>query len=199
MEFIKLAAFLYLIIYYGVLLILRSYILYKNTGINPVKNMDKNGIEGFIENVMTVCFILISVIVLNFVFLESNYQWLIPIYYLENMFFGYLGITISFIGLIIGIIAQLQMGNSWRLGLDRNSKTELVKKGLFKYSRNPIYLGILISNIGFFMMMPNALSFAFLVVSYVGLEVKIRLEETYLQKVHPIEYLNYQSSVRRWF
>ena len=94
--------------------------------------------------------------------------------------------------------AQFQMGNSWRLGLNKEEKTKLVREGSFKYSRNPIYLGILISYIGFFLMMPNTLSFAFLVASYIGLEIKIRLEEQYLLKIHPAEYLNYKSSVRRW-
>jgi len=65
------------------------------------------------------------------------------------------------------------------------------QNGLFQYSRNPIYLGVLISNLGFFLMMPNALSFAFVIVSYFALEVKIRLEEKYLEENHSMEYAAY--------
>ena len=130
--------------------------------------------------------------------MEQNYLWLIPIYYLEKIIIGYLGIALSAIGLAIVIIAQLQMGDSWRLGLNKSEKTVLIQRGFFRFSRNPIYLGILISNIGFFLMMPNALSFAFLVTSYIALEIKIRLEEQYLTQTHPIEYANYKSGVRRW-
>lgn len=198
MELIKIASLFYLLFYYVVIIGVRSYLLYKNTGINAITSKEKQGMEGFIEKVFMVCLFLISVIVLNFVFLENNYQWLIPITYLENLTVGYLGIGLSFVGIAIGAIAQLQMGNSWRLGLKKNEKTNLVLKGFFKYSRNPIYLGALISYIGFFMMMPNALSFAFLAVSYVALEIKIRLEEQYLEGVHSIEYSKYKSSVRRW-
>lgn len=195
---IKIAAFVYLIIYYGVIVIFRSYLLYKNTGINPIKNMEREGIEGFIERIFGVCFVAIPVIVLNFVFIENNYQWLIPIYYLESTWTAYIGIFTASVGLMIAMIAQLQMGNSWRLGLDRQTKTDLVTAGLFKYSRNPIYLGILIAHIGFFMMMPNALSFGLTIVTYVALEVKIRCEEELMEERHGAFYKNYRSRIRRW-
>ena len=198
MALIKIAALLYLIIYYGVLILFRSWLLYKNTGINPIKNLEKKGVEGLVEKIFTACLISMAVIVLNFVFIEQNYHWLVPIPYLEPIIIGNIGMLISGIGLAIAIIAQWQMGNSWRLGLNKKEKTSLVTTNLFKYSRNPIYLGLLVSYIGFFMMMPNALSFTFLVVSYFALEIKIRLEEEYLESNHTINFSDYKAKVRRW-
>jgi len=90
------------------------------------------------------------------------------------------------------------MGDSWRLGVNENEKTKLVKHGFFAYSRNPVYLGILISNIGFFMMMPNAVSLCFLTLNYVALNIKIRLEEFQLISKHQDEYESYFNKVRRW-
>lgn len=60
MPHIKIALLVYVFIYYGFLLALRSWLLYKNTGINPIKNLSKKGMAGFIENVFLVCFILVS-------------------------------------------------------------------------------------------------------------------------------------------
>ena len=199
MTVLQFAALFYLIIYYGVLLGFRAYLLYKNTGINPITNMEKKGIEGFVEKVFQVCFVLVSIIVLNFVFIEVNYvYYLVPFTYLELSWLGNIGIILSSTALIFAIIAQLQMGNSWRLGLNKQEKTTLVKSNLFRYTRNPIYLGLLISYIGFFLMMPNAFSLVFLVTSYVALEIKIRLEEQYLIDKHGQSYLSYHAKVRRW-
>jgi|GEM_PF-5490525 len=148
LRIMKIAALLYLVIYNGVLNGYRSFLLHKNTGVNPLKNIQKEGIGGFIDKVSAVCFVSVSVIVLNFVFLKSNYLWLIPVYYLENLTIGYIGIGLSIIGLAIDFIAQLQMVHSWRLKINEKEKTKLVCKGFFKYSRNPIYVGFLISNLG---------------------------------------------------
>jgi protein-S-isoprenylcysteine O-methyltransferase Ste14 len=35
----------------------------------------------------------------------------------------------------------MQMGDSWRIGIDQEQKTSLVRHGVFKLSRNPIFLG----------------------------------------------------------
>lgn len=198
MPHIKIALLVYVFIYYGVLLVLRSWLLYKNTGINPIKNLSKKGMAGFIENVFLVCFILVSVIAFNYVWLENNYQYLEPIAWLENDVLGLIGIILGFSGLLIALVAQLQMGNSWRLGLNEQEKTALITKGMYQFSRNPIYLGLMISYLGFFLMAPNALSFGFLTVSYVAMEVKIRLEETYLEENHSFVYSSYRKKVRRW-
>ncbi|MEO0341603.1 MAG: isoprenylcysteine carboxylmethyltransferase family protein, partial [Bacteroidota bacterium] len=170
----------------------------KRTGINAVKNINKSGVAGFIEKVFKVCFVMIAVIALNYVFIEQNYSLLIPISYLETKMIGYIGIVLSFTGLLFGFIAQLQMGDAWRLGYNEKEQPSLVDKKLFAYSRNPIYLGIVVSNLGFFLMMPNALSLCFLVLSYVAISIKIRLEEGYLIQSIGQDYKDYLKRVRRW-
>jgi len=198
MTVFQIAALIYLLYYSGILLGFRGYLLYTRTGVNPIQSRKKTGVEGFIENVFKVCLVLMVATVLNYVFIEGNYKYLIPIKYLESNLIAYLGIFLGMFGLSFGFIAQLQMGDSWRLSLNENEKTDLVHQGLFAYSRNPIYLGYLISIIGFFMMMPNAISLCILSLSYVAIQVKIRLEEKYLIRINGIEYENYLARVRRW-
>jgi protein-S-isoprenylcysteine O-methyltransferase Ste14 len=48
--------------------------------------------------------------------------------------------------------------NSWRIGIDTKTKTELVTNGLFSISRNPIFFGMIITLIGVFLATPNALT-----------------------------------------
>jgi len=199
MTIFQITALAYLIIYCGILIGLRGFLLYKRTGINPIKSRKKTGIEGYVENVLKFCFILIVVVILNFVFIENNYSLLIPITYLETSLIAYTGMALSMIGLVFGFVSQLQMGDSWRLGLNENETTQLIDHGIYKFSRNPIYLGYLISNIGFFMLMPNAISLSILALSYVSIAIKIRLEENHLIKKNGLEYERYLKRVRRWF
>ena len=95
-------------------------------------------------------------------------------------------------------IAEYQMAASWRIGIDYNETTELVSRGLFKVSRNPVFLGVFVSYIGMFLIMPNALSFAIMLLMVVSIQVQVRLEEEYLLAVHGDAYREYKKKVRRW-
>ncbi len=50
----------------------------------------------------------------------------------------------------------------------------------------------MISYVGTFLIIPNALSFAILLVTYVTLQIQIRLEEEYLYSVQGDDYLEYK-------
>lgn len=90
------------------------------------------------------------------------------------------------------------MGRAWRIGVDRTSHTDLVTSGFFKYSRNPIYFGILVGVFGFFLTLPNALTLCVLVNCYFLFQVEVRLEEEHMRNLHGEKYLNYCKQVRRW-
>ena len=90
------------------------------------------------------------------------------------------------------------MANSWRIGIDENDKTKLVTNGLFSISRNPIFLGIMIANIGLFVIIPNAFTLLIVSLSTVSINTQIRLEEAFLVSSHGKAYTNYYKKVNRW-
>jgi protein-S-isoprenylcysteine O-methyltransferase Ste14 len=198
MTFLQIAALAYWLLYYGLLLVYRAYALYKKTGVNAINNMDREGLAGFVEMVFKVCFIAIPVLVLNYVFIPDNYVYFAPIDYLTTDWLNIAGAVIGIGGILFAFVAQLQMGDAWRLGIDRESTTEVVEHGLYRYSRNPIYLGVLVATLGFFLLVPSAASFGLLVANYLGLEVKIRLEEQFLIAERGKAYLRYRQLARRW-
>ena len=54
-----------------------------------------------------------------------------------------LGAALMLCGIVFFAVAQLHLGASWRIGIDADAKPGLVTDGLYGYSRNPIYVGLL--------------------------------------------------------
>jgi protein-S-isoprenylcysteine O-methyltransferase Ste14 len=90
------------------------------------------------------------------------------------------------------------MGESWRIGIDTEHQTPLVQKGVFRISRNPIFLGLMVTLFGLFLTLPNALTLLAFFLGVVLIGVQVRLEEEYLVQMHAQAYQEYRKRVRRW-
>ena len=88
---------------------------------------------------MKVLIALLFVAVFIYSFSDKIYQYLVPISYLIKDVFLIIAVILIHLSLLWISVAQYQMSNSWRVGIDENNKTELITKGLFSYSRNPIF------------------------------------------------------------
>ena len=146
---------------------------------------------------MKIFILMILLVVLAYSFLPDAYEYLAPLSYLETSKLKIIGLTMGHISIICIMIAQYHMRLSWRIGIDYENKTPLVTIGFFKLSRNPIYLFLLISLLGLFLIIPNALTFAVLFAAYLILQVTMRLEEEFLEMQHGQAYLEYKRKVRR--
>lgn len=89
------------------------------------------------------------------------------------------------------------MGTSWRVP-GAQHETALVTSGIYRYSRNPIYLGMRGTALGFFLMLPNALTFGTWLLGESLLHIQVRLEEEHLGATHGEAYAEYCRRVRRW-
>jgi protein-S-isoprenylcysteine O-methyltransferase Ste14 len=87
-------------------------------------------------------------------------------------------------GIALFASAQLNLGASWRIGVDDSSKPGLVTSGLYALSRHPIFLGLLVSIAGYAAMIPTLLSLGLLVAAYVGFRVQAGIEEDYLARTY---------------
>ena len=111
---------------------------------------------------------------------------------------GTAGWLILAVSLIWIVAAQAQMGGSWRIGIDSGATAPLVDKGVFAWSRNPIFLGMRAALLGLFLVLPNAVSLALLLLGEVLIQVQVRLEESHFAQVHRPRYEAYRQAVRRW-
>lgn len=176
----------------------RSYQIWKRTGINPYKLGSTDSAHDYNGQMLKMTLLSSVLVVGAFSFFPGVYEYLTPIDWLENPVLAGTGIVLLIAALIWILVAQSQMGNSWRIGIDDSMKTLLVQNGLFSISRNPIFLGMRVLLLGFFMALPNALTLAILVLGEALMQIQVRLEESYLAKTQGEDYLNYCRQVRRW-
>ena len=121
-----------------------------------------------------------------------------PLLWLRGSIAIFMGWALLALSLVWIVAAQVQMGASWRIGIDGGTHTELVTGGIFKLSRNPIFLGMRLSLLGLFLVLPNAITLSILVLGEALMQVQVRLEEAHLSSLHGKAYTAYQSRVRRW-
>ena len=109
------------------------------------------------------------------------------------------GILAMACGLIVTIAAQLQMGASWRIGVDSCEPTRLVTSGLFAFVRNPIFTGMILTVLGVVLMVPNLVAGLALAAVGAGVELQVRrVEEPYLLGLHGDHYRTYARTVGRF-
>ena len=196
---IEVYLFLFLLVYFFFVFFLRSYLLWKRTGVNPLTFNKTDDAHGYNGKVFTFISLLEFVVVFIYAFKSDWYQYLLPFWYLEHDYLKYIGWGLLVLSLILVWVAQSQMANSWRIGIDEKNKTELVTTGLFSFSRNPIFLGVMIANIGLLLIIPNAFTLLIVSLSTISINTQIRLEETFLKTSHGQAYEEYLGKVRRWF
>ncbi len=195
----KVYLFIFLLVYFFFVFFLRSYLLWKRTGVNPLTFNKSDDAHGYNGKVFTFISLLEFVVVFIYAFKSEWYQCLLPFWYLEHSYLQYIGWGLLPLSLILVWVAQSQMANSWRIGIDEKNKTELVTNGLFSISRNPIFLGVMIANFGLFLIIPNAFTLLIVFLSVVSINTQVRLEEAFLKSSHGKGYQDYLSRVGRWF
>ena len=109
------------------------------------------------------------------------------------------GALLALLGNGGALLAQLGMGNSWRVGVDENERTALVSDGMFAWVRNPIFSFITLSAFGLLLLLPNALAVLAAGLTLLGIELQVRaVEEPYLLRTHGADYARYAARVGRF-
>ncbi|WP_330746297.1 methyltransferase family protein [Chryseobacterium sp. CP-77] len=196
-DFIRFFIPFYFIIFFLVSFVGISYKVAQQIGKNPnvlPKDDSAYGLVGFYFKLILFALFMYTILLLLF---PKDMFSAFKINALEYNLVQYTGLGLMMMALIWVVIAQLQMKNSWRIGIDSTTKTDLVTHGLFRYSRNPIFLGMTISLIGFFLVLPTVIVFSFLLIGSVLMQIQIRLEEEYLLKEHGQIYVAYKKKVKR--
>jgi protein-S-isoprenylcysteine O-methyltransferase Ste14 len=109
------------------------------------------------------------------------------------------GIVIAVIGIVATVYAQVDMGDSWRIGVDPSETTTLVRAGVFGWVRNPIFTAMMTFGFGIALVTPNLVTIAGFVLLVATIELQVRVvEEPYLLTVHGGAYRDYLANVGRF-
>ena len=188
----------YLAAYFGAAFVWRSYAVWRKSGINPVVFKHTDDAHDFIGKVFKLLFGVVVLVVILYSVFPAAYQYLLPVPWLDRDWIKVAGVTLLIASLVWTILAQSQMGESWRVGIDTDHKTQLVQAGVFGISRNPIFLGIMVTIFGLLLALPNAITLTLLVLAFVLVNIQVRLEEEHLKTMIGDEYVRYSRRVRRW-
>ncbi len=197
-EFLRIALPVYFLIYFGVAFVLTSVLVAKRIGKTPLVLPKTDNAYGLIGRYFKQTLIAMFIYVVAFALFPTCHELFLTILQLDILPIKYIGMTFLCISLVWTVTAQNHMNNSWRIGIDTETKTEMITSGLFAYSRNPIFFGMMLSLVGLFLITPNACTILFLILGYVLIQIQIRLEEEFLTKAHGKEYLVYTQRVRRF-
>jgi protein-S-isoprenylcysteine O-methyltransferase Ste14 len=113
----------------------------------------------------------------------------------------FLALTLAIAGVIIILlgVASFRRAKTTINPMKPELSSSLVISGIYKLSRNPMYLGFLLVLVGWAVFLSNALAFVFVpaFIFYMN-RCQIEPEEKALADKFNQEFVDYRSQVRRW-
>ena len=188
----------YLLAWFALAFAWRSYLTWKRTGRNPYRLGSTDSAHDFVGVLFRLTMIVCAGVVVIYSSSSDLYRYLAPIIWLQHPTLVVSGVALLLVSFVWILIAQQQMGDSWRIGIDHELKTQLVSEGVFKFSRNPIFLGMRVNLLGLFLILPNAVTLTVLALGDALMQIQVRLEEEYLSRMHGADYEQYRRQTRRW-
>jgi protein-S-isoprenylcysteine O-methyltransferase Ste14 len=173
----------------------RSWLQYRRTGSTGFRVVSAGGV---LERVAGVGFVAAIAVAVSAPILQEA-KVVEPVGMLDEAWIQTLGIVVATAGIAATVYAQLEMGDSWRIGVDINETTTLVHTGVYGRIRNPIYAAMSMFVFGIALVTPNVVAFAGLTLLVATVELQVRcVEEPYLFRTHGDAYRAYTSRVGRF-
>jgi protein-S-isoprenylcysteine O-methyltransferase Ste14 len=126
-------------------------------------------------------------------------KWAIPIPVPMPDLLRNIGFALVVVGFLLGVAAFMEFRRSRTTVDPHGSVTSIISSGIFRFTRNPIYLGFVLMLIG---LPLNSGTYWGIVLAPVFIHLMNRLvierEEAYLEKKFGAVYTGYKSRVRRW-
>ena len=138
-------------------------------------------------------YLLISLILM---FVLDRY---LPVQKVITSPFNYSGIFVGFCGLVLATNGLMSFKKAGTAIKPFEASTALVTDGLYRYTRNPMYLGLVILLIGVASYLGSLTPYIVIPVFFLIIQdCFIKHEEPFLENIFGKEYLDYKNNVRRW-
>lgn len=187
----------YFTLFVTIALLWRSRHVFKQTGVNALAQSNKSPLLKCLAIVFKIHLALALGLVVDYVFgletLSAN-----RFSFLATDTIATAGSVLLMLCLVLIVTAQNQMKTSWRIEIDTENPTALVGSGLFRHSRNPIFLALRLSYFAVFLIVPCPYSLITFLIGDLAFQMQVRQEEQHLLGTHGGAYADYCSRVRRW-
>lgn len=131
-----------------------------------------------------------------FIYLNDSFQ--LPVY--TNIIFQIIGGIFILGAILIDFFSFMlfkKFGQGTPVIIEPTKK--LVIKGLYKYTRNPIYLGHILIFIGEFLLFGRSFLLVYILLAFISLQFYIiKYEEPEMERKFGQDYFKYKTKVNRW-
>ncbi|WP_424751236.1 methyltransferase family protein [Mycobacterium sp.] len=173
----------------------RSWLQYRRTGSTGFRGIRGGGATEWIAG---MGFVVALVMAVSAAVLQQA-GVVEPLSTLSAVWIRIAGVVVATAGIAATVYAEVEMGDSWRIGVDEQETTTLVHTGVFGRVRNPIYTTMLMFALGIALLTPNPVACAAFILLLGTIELQVRrVEEPYLLRRHGDAYRAYAASVGRF-
>ncbi len=108
------------------------------------------------------------------------------------------GSALLVLSLVISGASLINLGDSWRVGVLEDQKTELITSGIYRFTRNPYFLSYLLLFAAYTVLLQNLILFGLSIAAIFFVHFMILKEEKYLLTEHADAFLQYKKKVPRY-
>jgi len=109
-----------------------------------------------------------------------------------------IALTLLVINLFVGVASLIGLRDSWRVGVMEDQQTDLIKGGIYSFSRNPYFLSYLIMFVAYTVLLQNIILLILSLVGFAMIHLMVLKEEKHLTASHGEKYRQYQKRVPRY-
>jgi protein-S-isoprenylcysteine O-methyltransferase Ste14 len=182
-------------------LMYRSITVRIKRGINPIKlKFWENRLLGFLELSLFFAVVVwaIEVMFYSIPIQFHIFPWPLDLQLINTAFTKLLGMIISLLAFWLLFQGLKNLGDSWQFGIDEQQVGVLVTDGIYRYSRNPIYLFFIFWFLGTFLINGIVVFLCFALFTTGNLHLQIQKEERFLRKVHGLAFVEYCKRTPRY-
>ena len=133
---------------------------------------------------------IVLIILMHFIF---------PLIQLIRYPYTLIGILFIIFGTTLNIFSWLLFIKNKTTQNPFKKPDKLIMQGVYKISRNPMYLGMLLGLIGLCILLGSLITFIFPIIFFIILEkLFIPIEEESMKRTFGNYYIKYKNKVRRW-
>jgi protein-S-isoprenylcysteine O-methyltransferase Ste14 len=127
-------------------------------------------------------------------------EWLAPTSFVHGSFRWMFGTLLVVAGIALNVGGFMTQKRAGTDPIPFNPSTRIVAHGLYRFTRNPMYLGFALWTLGIAILVDSGWLLLAVPIGLVLIDrIVVVREERYLDRKFGEEYLVYKRRVRRWF